>query len=61
MALQKAVALTVVGVAAGVAGFLAASGRSRAKYGGHLSWRDAEDLLSHRSGDGAVRTVFPVG
>ncbi|MGW0749505.1 hypothetical protein [Streptomyces sp. NPDC002587] len=60
MALQKAAALTVVGVAAGVAGFLAASGRSRAKYSGH-PWRGSEAPRSHRSGVGAVRTVLPVG
>uniref|UniRef100_A0AAU2JL99 Uncharacterized protein n=1 Tax=Streptomyces sp. NBC_00049 TaxID=2903617 RepID=A0AAU2JL99_9ACTN len=33
---RKAVALTVVGVAAGVAAFVAASGRTRAEVGRHL-------------------------
>ncbi|MFD7553358.1 hypothetical protein ACFV9E_02325 [Streptomyces sp. NPDC059835] len=44
MALQKStVALTVVGVAAGVAAFVAASGRDRAALGDPLGWGNVPD------------------
>ncbi|MFE9630545.1 hypothetical protein [Streptomyces sp. NPDC006463] len=60
MALQKALALTVVGVAAGVAGFLASSGRSRAEEGGHLDWHGS-DTTSSCGGTGSCGTECSCG
>lgn len=47
---KKTVALTVVGVAAGVAAFVAASGRDRAAADRHLGWGGSDGDTCDGSG-----------